>query len=249
MRSPRTRATSVSGRAGRGGERRRVAPHVRCPADNEELRFSMRSLEKFAPWVRRVYLVTNGQVPHWLDTSHPRLQLVTHADIFANASHLPTFSSPAIEANLHRIPGLSEHFLYLNDDTMFGAPVWPSDFITPSHGQKVFLSWAVPNCNEGCPPNWIGDGYCDAQCNVSSCEWDAGDCVNASINNFTRTSLVVLHVASCTNTAPLASCTTPMVSGPRGIWQQHGRLLRSRLPIVVDRRQGHCDCPAALARP
>ncbi len=39
----------------------------------------------------------------------------------------------------------------------FGSPVWPSDFITPSQGQKVFLSWSVPNCNEGCPPNWIGD--------------------------------------------------------------------------------------------
>jgi hypothetical protein len=134
---------------------------------------------------RKVYLLTNGQVPYWLDTSHPRLVLVTHADIFANKSHLPTFSSPAIEANLHRIPGLSSNFLYLNDDTMFGAPVWPSDFITPSHGQKVFLGWSVPNCNEGCPPNWIGDGYCDVQCNVSSCDWDANDCINATSSQWT----------------------------------------------------------------
>ncbi len=125
---------------------------------------------------RKVYLLTNGQVPYWLDVTHPKLVLITHADIFANQSHLPTFSSPAIEvislrvgllladhpslpkANLHRIPGISANFIYLNDDTMFGQPVWPSDFITPSHGQKVFLGWSVPNCNEGCPPNWIGDG-------------------------------------------------------------------------------------------
>lgn len=125
-------------------------------------------------------MLTNGQVPYWLDVTHPRLVLVTHAEIFANKSHLPTFSSPAIEANLHRIPGLSSNFLYLNDDTMFGAPVWPSDFITPSGGQKVFLGWSVPNCNEGCPPNWIGDGYCDVQCNVSACDWDANDCVNST---------------------------------------------------------------------
>jgi UDP-N-acetylglucosamine-lysosomal-enzyme len=53
--------------------------------------------------------VTNGQLPHWLNISHPRIQLVTHQQIFANKSHLPTFSSPSIEANLHRIPGLSRY--------------------------------------------------------------------------------------------------------------------------------------------
>ena len=54
-----------------------------------------------------------------------------------NKSHLPTFSSPAIEAHLHRIPGLSDKFIYLNDDVMFGKEVWPDDFYTHSHGQKV----------------------------------------------------------------------------------------------------------------
>lgn len=58
-------------------------------------------------------------------------------EIFLNASHLPTFSSPAIESHIHRIPGLSDKFLYLNDDVMFGAQVWPDDFYTHSKGQKV----------------------------------------------------------------------------------------------------------------
>lgn len=156
----------------------REVAHASRYIDNEELRFSMRSLHAFAPWVRYVFLVTNGQIPHWLDLSHPQLRIVRHEDIFANSSHLPTFSSPAIEANLHRIPGLAKRFIYLNDDVMFGRPVYPSDFITPSHGQKVFLAWACPNCNEGCPPNWIADGYCDIQCNVSACDWDGGDCAN-----------------------------------------------------------------------
>ncbi len=58
-------------------------------------------------------------------------------DLFPNKSHLPTFSSPSIEAHLHRIPGLSDKFLYLNDDVMFGKDVWPDDFYTHAHGQKV----------------------------------------------------------------------------------------------------------------
>lgn len=58
-------------------------------------------------------------------------------EIFLNSSHLPTYSSPAIETHLHRIPGLSKRFIYLNDDVMFGADVWPEDFYTPQKGQKV----------------------------------------------------------------------------------------------------------------
>ena len=105
--------------------------------DNDELRYSLRSLIRYAPWVRRVYIVTNGQVPQWLDTEHPRLQIVTHQEIFLNEAHLPTFSSPAIEAHLHRIKGLSEHFLYFNDDVFLGKQISPDDFFTPSRGYKV----------------------------------------------------------------------------------------------------------------
>lgn len=144
--------------------------------DNEELRYSLRSVERFAPWVRHIYIVTNGQIPHWLNLENPRITIVTHTEIFANTSHLPTFGSPAIESNLHRIPGLSDKFIYMNDDVLFGTDVWPDDFYTHSSGQKVYLTWPVPNCNEGCPSNWIKDGYCDKACNVSECEFDAGDC-------------------------------------------------------------------------
>lgn len=71
-------------------------------ADYEQLRYSLRSVEKYAPWVRKIFLVTNGQIPYWLNMDHPKLTVVTHEDIFEDQSHLPTFSSPAIEANLHR---------------------------------------------------------------------------------------------------------------------------------------------------
>lgn len=76
--------------------------------DNEELRYSLRSIYKFAPWVRKIFIVTNGQVPQWLRIDHPRLRVVTHAEIFPNKTHLPVFSSPAIEAHLHRIEGLAD---------------------------------------------------------------------------------------------------------------------------------------------
>jgi len=140
------------------------------------LLYSLRSIERYAPWVRRIYLVTNGQIPRWLNLDHPRLKVITHDMIFVNKSHLPTFSSPAIEAHLHRIPGISKKFIYLNDDVMFGKEVWPDDFYTHSDGQKVYLSWPVPNCVEGCPSAWLGDGYCDRACNVSACNFDNGDC-------------------------------------------------------------------------
>ena len=144
--------------------------------DNEELRYSIRSVLKFAPWVRHIYIVTNGQLPYWLDVSHPRVTIVPHHQIFQNLSHLPTFSSPAIESHIHRIPGLSKKFIYMNDDVMLGLPVWPDDFYSHEKGQKIYLSWSVPNCRDGCPPSWIGDGYCDTACNNTDCEHDAGDC-------------------------------------------------------------------------
>uniref|UniRef100_A0A4W3I847 N-acetylglucosamine-1-phosphotransferase subunits alpha/beta n=1 Tax=Callorhinchus milii TaxID=7868 RepID=A0A4W3I847_CALMI len=145
--------------------------------DNEELRYSLRSVEKYAPWVRHIFIVTNGQIPSWLNLDNPRVTIVSHQDIFRNVSHLPTFSSPAIETHIHRIPGLSQKFIYLNDDVMFGKEVWPDDFYTHSNGQKVYLTWPVPNCADGCPGSWIKDGYCDKACNNSACDWDGGDCL------------------------------------------------------------------------
>lgn len=60
---------------------------------------------------------------------------------------------------------------------MFGTHVWPDDFYSHSKGQKVYLTWPVPNCAEGCPGSWIKDGYCDKACNNSACDWDGGDCL------------------------------------------------------------------------
>ena len=148
--------------------------------DNEELRYSLRSIFRFSPWVRNIYIVTANQVPWWLNMEHPRLHMINHNEIFPNPNDLPTFSSPAIESNLHRIPGLSKKFVYFNDDVMLGAPTWPSDFHSPSTGQKVYLSWEVPKCSDGCSDSWIGDGQCDLACNNTRCLWDLNDCENTT---------------------------------------------------------------------
>jgi len=95
--------------------------------NRDELRYSLRSLDRFAPYVRRVFLVTADQRPAWL-ADHPDLSLVSHRDLFPDPSHLPTYNSHAIEAHLHRIEGLSEHFIYLNDDVLFSSPSRSEDF-------------------------------------------------------------------------------------------------------------------------
>ncbi|KAK9868120.1 hypothetical protein WJX84_006289 [Apatococcus fuscideae] len=124
--------------------------------DNDELRYSLRSLERNAPWLRHIYIVTNGQVPTWLDRSNRRVSIVTHDQIFVNKSHLPTFSSSAIEVHLHRIRGLSSKFLYFNDDVFLMKPIYPDDFWTQSGGQKLFYSWmSLPVPMDATRSGWV----------------------------------------------------------------------------------------------
>ncbi|WP_050812604.1 stealth family protein [Brachybacterium squillarum] len=104
--------------------------------DSQELRHSLRSVHQFANWVRRIHIVTDGQVPAWLDTGHPRIHLVDHHDIMGGSR----YNSHAIEASLHRIPGLAEHYLYLNDDVFFGRAAFPSDFFVKDGMARFFPS-------------------------------------------------------------------------------------------------------------
>lgn len=96
-------------------------------ANHDELKYSLRSAEKYAPWIRKIFIVTDGQTPAWLETSNPRVQIVDHKEILP-AESLPCFNSVVIEHFLSKIPGLAEHFLYANDDMLFNRPVLPSDF-------------------------------------------------------------------------------------------------------------------------
>lgn len=108
-------------------------------ADRDELRHSLRSIDLFAPWVRTIHVVTDGQVPAWLDVDHPRIRLVDHREILP-ADALPTYNSQAIETALHRIPDLAEHLLYLNDDMFLGRPTRPERWFGPAGTTAVFAS-------------------------------------------------------------------------------------------------------------
>ncbi|MEO3820920.1 stealth family protein [Plantactinospora sp. B24E8] len=122
------------------GEINEIAANMSRYISRDELRYSLRSVHAYAPWVRQVYLVTDDQVPPWLDTEHPMVRVVRHREIFGDTGRLPTFNSHAIESRLHRIPGLSEHFIYVNDDMFFGRPLQPDTFFHANGISKFFPS-------------------------------------------------------------------------------------------------------------
>ena len=105
----------------------------------DELRYSLRSVSAYAPWVRHIWLVTDQQTPRWLNRTVPGLTVVDHRDIFSD-DKLPVFNSHAIGARIHTIPGLAEHYLYVNDDVLFGRPVEPALFFASSTMSKFFPS-------------------------------------------------------------------------------------------------------------
>lgn len=98
------------------------------------LKYWFRGVEKFAPWVRKIHFVTCGQHPDWLNINHSKLHLVDHKDYIPN-QFLPVFNSSLIEIYLHKIPGLTEHFVYFNDDF----------FIINELNQERFFKDGLPN--------------------------------------------------------------------------------------------------------
>ena len=105
--------------------------------DNDELRYSLRALDRYFPGHGQVYLVTDGQRPCWLQPSD-RLTVVDHRDLMP-AACLPTFDSANIESYIHHIPKLSERYFYLNDDVFFGAPVRVQDWFWPG---GIHAAWS-----------------------------------------------------------------------------------------------------------
>jgi len=110
------------------------------------LRYWFRAVEKFAPWVDRIFFVTCGQKPDWLDDANPKLRAVNHAD-YIPPEYLPTFHSDTIELNLHRIPDLSERFVLFNDDMFLLRPSTPDQFFR--NGLPLLA------CDLGIP-RWLG---------------------------------------------------------------------------------------------
>lgn len=117
--------------------------------DNNEERYRewdlfkywFRAVETYAPWVNKVYFVTWGHIPAWLNTDCEKLVIVKHSD-YMDKAFLPTFSSISIEMNLHKIKGLNEHFVYFNDDVFINTPLKPEDFFQA--GLPLACSMAKP---------------------------------------------------------------------------------------------------------
>ena len=105
--------------------------------DNNELKYSLRSVEQNAPWINHIYIVTAfGQKPAWLNIDNPKITIVPQESILPPDAG-PIFNSCAVEACLKNIPGLSEHFLLANDDMFFNAPVEP-DYFFDTNGRTKF---------------------------------------------------------------------------------------------------------------
>lgn len=98
---------------------------------NNEILYCLQSIENFAPWVRKIWIVSDGETPKLSilsDTLRSKIHFVFHREIFDDfAEVLPTFNSLAIESMIWRINGLSERFIYFNDDVFLTAPLQPRD--------------------------------------------------------------------------------------------------------------------------
>lgn len=104
-----------------------------------------RAVEKFTPWVRRIHFVTCGHIPEWLNLDNPKLNHVKHSD-YIPKEYLPTFNANTIEMNIHRIPGLAEHFVFFNDDMFITREMEEQDFfrndLPCSYGVEVPVQFA-----------------------------------------------------------------------------------------------------------
>lgn len=134
--------------------------------DMDTLRYWFRSVERFAPWVNKVFLITCGQKPEWLEENNPKLVLINHKD-YIPLKYLPTFNTRPIDLNLHRIAELSEHFVLFNDDVFLLRPVKPDNFFRNNqpvypctlkiHRFYINDNWSKTCFNDYCVVNEIFD--------------------------------------------------------------------------------------------
>lgn len=114
--------------------------------DWNNLRFLFRGFEEFTPWVRKIHFVTWGHVPSWLNLKHEKLNVVRHED-FIEKKFLPVFNINPIEINLHKMPNLSECFVYFNDDIFITRPLKSDRFFKNGLPRDCFCFNAV-SCSQ-----------------------------------------------------------------------------------------------------
>lgn len=111
--------------------------------DNNELKFAVTGVLRNMQWVHRVYIVSDGEIPEFVaQLSHQeqqKIHIIAHKEII-DEQYLPTFNSHVIEAHLHKIPNLSEHFIYFNDDIIPSRPLKRSHFFQTNGLAILFVS-------------------------------------------------------------------------------------------------------------
>jgi len=100
-------------------------------------KYWFRAVEKYAPWVHKVFLITDNQCPEWVNKNNAKLEVINHPD-YIDSNVLPTFNSNVIELNIFKIKGLSEHFVLFNDDMFLNAPVKESDFFVKGMPKDIY---------------------------------------------------------------------------------------------------------------
>jgi hypothetical protein len=123
-----------------GTQKKYSASSVRSTrwSNYDELLYSLRSVAKFAPWINHIFIVTDNQKPQWLNIENSKISIIDHTEIIPSEK-LPLFNSNAIEMFLWKIPNLTEHFLYANDDMFFGKGVKPDFFFTKNGNPIVIM--------------------------------------------------------------------------------------------------------------
>lgn len=119
-----------------------------------EIYYCIASILRYAPWVHKIYIVTDNQDPHvdefvsrnFPDNKTP-IELVDHTVLFRDyEQYLPTFNSISIETMLWRIPGLSDRVLYFNDDVFLTSPatedMWFDGDKTYLYAERFPTAWA-----------------------------------------------------------------------------------------------------------
>lgn len=114
--------------------------------DCQNLQYLFRGIEKHAPWVNRIFFITWGHLPSWLDVSNPKLEIVKHED-FIPKEYLPTFNSNVIEMNLFRIKNLSSKFVIFNDDLFVLRNLKPQDFFENGLPKDMYIEYIKKNCS------------------------------------------------------------------------------------------------------
>jgi len=111
----------------------------------DELKYCLRSIKQHAPWYRKIWLVVDEQFPRFLQQSlleQDRIEIIDHQQLFAGyEEYLPSFNTRAIASLVGLIPGLSEHFIYANDDFMFGHAVQQGFFFQYNGLPVTYGDW------------------------------------------------------------------------------------------------------------